>query len=112
MPRTRRTLAALLLCAATLFPGLAEAGRPSFTLRLDATGFTPDHLTVPAGRKIELHVINAGRVAAEFESADLNREKVVPAGSQVVVFIGPLHAGNYSFFNDFNPRLRGRIVAR
>lgn len=112
MPCTRHVFAFLLLLAATLRPGLAEAGRSSFTLRLDEAGFTPDHLTVPAGRKVKLHVINAGRVAAEFESADLNREKVIPVGSQVVVFIGPLHAGIYNFFNDFNPRLRGRIVAR
>jgi hypothetical protein len=36
----------------------------------------------------------------------------VPAGQEVVIFIGPLRAGSYEFFDDLNPRARGHIVAR
>ena len=67
---------------------------------------------MPAGQQIELHVRNADAAAAEFESETLHREKVVPAGKEVVVFIGPLRAGSYEFFDDFNPSARGHIVAK
>jgi Cupredoxin-like domain len=33
---------------------------------------------------------DAHKVAAEFESSELNREKVVPAGQSAVISIGPL----------------------
>ena len=67
---------------------------------------------MPAGQKIELHVRNTDAAASEFESAELHREKVVPAGQEIVVFIGPLRAGRYEFFDDFHPSSRGHIVAK
>jgi hypothetical protein len=74
--------------------------------------FEPSELEVPANRKIELHVRNADASAAEFESNELHREKVVPAGREVTVYIGPLQSGRYEFFDDFNPQARGHIIAR
>ena len=62
---------------------------------------------MPAGEKIELHIRNADAAASEFESAELHREKLVPAGKEVVVFIGPLRAGRYEFFDDFHPLVAG-----
>ena len=82
----------------------------SLTIRNRA--FESAELEVPAGQKIELHIRNADAAAAEFESTELHREKVVPAGQEVVIFIGRLRAGRYEFFDDFNPRSRGHIVAR
>ncbi len=104
---------AVLACAVLLLavpPAAAE--RPSYTLRLDPAGFTPAELHVPAGQKIVLHITNAGTGPAEFESTDLNREKVVPPGDRVIVYVGPLRPGTYAFFDDFHPALRGRIVAK
>jgi hypothetical protein len=37
---------------------------------------------------------------------------VVTGGQEIIVFNGPLRAGNYEFFDDFNPSARGHIVAR
>jgi plastocyanin len=88
----------------------ADTATASLTIRDRA--FDPAELQVPAGQKIELHVRNADAAASEFESADLHREKVVPAGQEVVIFIGPLRAGSYEFFDDLNPKARGHIVAR
>jgi len=88
----------------------ADNATASLTIRNRA--FEPIQLEVPAGQKIELHVRNADAAASEFESAELHREKVVPAGQEVVVFVGPLRAGSYEFFDDFNPRARGHIIAR
>lgn len=88
----------------------ADDATASLTIRNRA--FEPPELTVTAGQKIELHVRNADAAASEFESETLHREKVVPAGQEVVVYIGPLRPGSYEFFDDFNPKARGHIVAR
>jgi hypothetical protein len=92
--------------------GAVAADTPSYSLTLRNHRFEPVELSVPAGQRIELHVINADPTPAEFESAELHREKVVTGGQEIVVFIGPLRAGNYEFFDDFNPSARGHIVAR
>ncbi len=90
----------------------AAADAPAASLTIRNRTFEPAELEVPAGQKVELHVHNADTAASEFESDELHREKVVPAGQEVVVFIGPLRAGRYEFFDDFNPSARGHIVAR
>jgi heme/copper-type cytochrome/quinol oxidase subunit 2 len=104
--------AALALLAFLLaWPAIAaDTATASLTIRDRA--FEPGELEVPAGQRIELHVRNTDATASEFESFELHREKVVPAGQEVVLYIGPLRAGSYEFFDDFNPRARGHIVAR
>jgi hypothetical protein len=75
--------------------------------------FDPVELDVPAGQKIKIIVKNEDADAAEFESFELNREKVVPAHDEVSVYVGPLDAGTYPFFNDFDPqKSKGKIVAK
>jgi high-affinity iron transporter len=64
--------------------------------------FYPDHLVVPAGQKFKLQVRNTDDTADEFESTDLNREKLVVPGGEITVFLGPLDAGSYKFFGDFH----------
>jgi len=88
------------------------ADPPSFTLILRDQGFEPAELQVPPDVKVELVVRNLSSRPAEFESTDLHREKVVSAGREVKLFIGPLRPGAYEFFDDFNPKTRGRIIAR
>jgi plastocyanin len=90
----------------------AAADTASASLTIRNRAFDPAELEVPAGQKIELHVRNADAAASEFESAELHREKVVPAGQEIVVFIGPVRAGRYEFFDDFHPSSRGHIVAK
>ena len=86
---------------------------PSYGLTAKDGHFTPEKLEVPAGQKFKLIVKNEGLQPEEFESSDLNREKVVMPGTSIVVFIGPLEAGTYGFFGDFHPQTaRGQIVAK
>lgn len=103
------TVAILLL---PMLSAAEAADTPQASLIIRNRVFEPGELQVPSGQKIELHVKNADSVPAEFESSELHREKVVPPGQEVVVFIGPLRAGSYEFFDDFNPKARGHIVAR
>jgi hypothetical protein len=67
---------------------------------------------VPAGTKIELAITNEQKIAAEFESQALRREKVIPPGATGTVYVGPLQPGRYEFFDDFRPNNRGFLVAK
>jgi hypothetical protein len=92
--------------------GALFAQVPTFSLSIHDDQFVPKELQVPAGQKIELIVRNERTVTAEFESMELRREKIVPTGQQVSVFVGPLRPGDYEFFDDFNPQNRGHLIAR
>lgn len=82
-------------------------------LTLKNHSFVPQVLDVPQGRKIKLVIDNEDPTAAEFESYDLHREKVVGANGQIIVFIGPLDAGTYSYFDDFHrDTTTGTITAK
>jgi hypothetical protein len=95
-----------------LATGWAYAADPEFTLTLRNHRFEPAELRVPAGKKIKLVIDNQDGAAEEFESHELNREKLVPAKSKAVIFVGPLNPGRYPFFGDFNPATtRGVLVA-
>ncbi len=75
--------------------------------------FMPDTLVVPAGRKIKLRIENLDKTPEEFESYDLNREKVVAGGRKIFVFVGPLKPGTYKYFGEFNPKTaQGVIIAK
>ena len=79
-----------------------QARAEDFVLTLKDHQFIPQALVIPAGQKVKITVKNLDDTAAEFESSDLNREKVVVAHSEVTVFVGPLDAGTYAFFDDFH----------
>lgn len=103
---TVRLLTAILLWVAA---GAAFAA-DLITLDIKAQAFEPKEFSVPVGVKVELVVRNDDDLPAEFESYDLSREVVVPAHSQVKVYIGPLDAGRYRFFNDFHQASEGWVV--
>jgi plastocyanin len=102
----------LALLTFLLATSAAVAETPTANLTIRNRVFEPKEVNVPAGQKIELRIRNDDTAAAEFESHELHREKVVPAGQEVVVNLGPLRAGRYEFFDDFNPKSRGHIVAK
>ena len=91
----------------------AMAQDAPYTLTIKDHMFQPTAIEIPAGKRIELIVKNEDPTPEEFESTELRREKVVPAGQQITVYIGPLKPGRYEFFGDFNPKTaRGHIVAK
>jgi plastocyanin len=104
----------IALTFATALLGLtavaAFADDASVQIDIKAQAFVPAEIKVPAGVKVELHIVNDDDLPAEFESYDLSREIVVPAHGQVKVFIGPLDAGRYKFFNDFHQESEGYVV--
>ena len=91
----------------------AAAQEPAYTLVIKDHKFQPTEIEIPAGQKIALTVKNNDPTPEEFESIELRREKVVPGGEQITVYIGPLKPGRYEFFGDFNPTTaRGHIVVK
>ena len=75
--------------------------------------FMPDTLVVPAKRKIKLRIENLDKTPEEFESYDLNREKIVAGGRKIIVFVAPLKPGTYKYFGEFNPKTaQGIIIAK
>jgi len=106
---TAAALAAVLVLAPA---AVVQAQEQGYALTIHEDRFEPSTLNVRAGVKFSLMVRNATKRAAEFESAELNREKVIPAGSSATIYIGPLSPGSYPFFDDFKQSLKGRIVAK
>jgi plastocyanin len=109
----RRTLALLAILGSSSVLAGPVAAEEGFTLSIKGKAFEPAELSVPAGQKITLTVKNLNPTPAEFESSDLNREKVVTGGSAITVFIGPLRPGSYEFFDDFSADTpHGHIIAK
>ncbi len=103
----------LLLLFTLLSPAVAMAKTPVFSLEIRDHLFYPAELTIPAMTKVRLIVINRDDTPEEFESYELNREKVVLGGSQAVIFIGPLPKGEYPFFGEFNmSTAKGKVIVQ
>ena len=100
-------IALMVSCAA------AQALEYEAKLTIRDHKFDPAELNVPAGTKIKLLVENQDVTPEEFESADLNREKVVVGKATITVFLGPLDAGKYHFFGDFHQETaQGDLVVK
>lgn len=104
---------ALRLVLFVLLPLVAQAQRPEFEIEIRGHLFYPPELTVPAHTKVKLIVYNRDPTPEEFESYELNREKVIMGGQKAIIFIGPLAPGVYPFFGEFNPKTaQGKIIAQ
>ncbi len=107
----RSTLFSLILAAA-LTPALVSAADAEIAITIKDHQFSPAEVRVPAGKKIKLIIDNQDATAEEFESAELNREKIIAPKSKASVYIGPLSAGKYPFMGEFNSTTaRGVVIA-
>ncbi len=75
--------------------------------------FEPTTVEIPAGEKVKLLVKNQDPTPEEFESHDFKREKVIAGNSQATINVGPLKAGEYKFFGEFNEATaQGKLIAK
>jgi len=89
------------------------AAVPEIQIEIRDHLFFPSTVEIPANQKIRLFIINNDPTPEEFESYELNREKVIPGNSKTVIFIGPLAPGEYPFFGEFFPKTaQGKVIAR
>ena len=103
----------ILLGTLSLAAMTSGAAEPEIKLVLKDHRFVPAEVTAPAGQKLKLIIENQDATPEEFESYALNREKIVPAGGRIIVFVGPLQPGRYEFFGEFNAKTaRGWLVVQ
>lgn len=102
----------LLLAASIAVVPQVLATPPLVKIEIRDHLFYPSNVKIPANTKVKLVVINRDPTAEEFESYELNREKIIPGGATSVIFIGPLPPGEYPFFGEFFPRTaQGKVIA-
>jgi plastocyanin len=75
--------------------------------------FEPASVKIAANTPIKLKVRNDGKSTIEFESFELNRERVVQPGQTITVQLPKLDPGQYHFFDDFHHDVpQGTITAQ
>jgi hypothetical protein len=105
----RLILPLLLALASTA----ALADVPTYRLVIRDHRFVPSELVVPAHKKIKLVVVNEDPTPEEFESHELNREKIVTGNGTITVYVGPLKPGRYPFFGEFHmDSAQGALIAK
>lgn len=107
-------LRAILLTLTTLIATtVVHAETTALTLTARANGFEPATLNAPAGKAIDLTVVNDSKAAIEFESKPLRQEKVIAPGKRIVIHLKPLAAGEYKFVNEYlEDKVRGVLVVK
>lgn len=105
MPPLAFAVAGCLLTASVL------ADQPlALSVTIKDHKFEPAELHAPPGQAIAIHVKNLNPIVAEFESGDLHFEKIVPAGTEGVVYVRPQQPGRYNFYDDFHHDTQGYLV--
>ncbi|MCU9952433.1 MULTISPECIES: cupredoxin domain-containing protein [Burkholderia] len=99
MNRFALGFAAVLLGASA---ATAFAAADDVNLTLKDHKFSPEGVTIPAGKKVKFVVKNLDATPAEFESDDFKAEKVIPAGKSAEILVGPLKAGTYEFHDEYH----------
>ena len=90
-----------------------KADTPVMELEIKNHLFYPSELVIPINTKIKLLIYNRDPSPEEFESYELNREKIIMGNSKAIVFIGPLSVGEYPFFGEFNMKTAlGKVIVR
>lgn len=101
----------LLMLVILMAPCHSWAKTKEFHLTLENNVFTPSELKIPEKEKVKLIIHNKDNSVEEFDSFDLNREKVLFPNKKSVIFIGPLLSGKYEYFGEYNPNsARGIII--
>lgn len=99
----------MTLCL-SLFSMAAFAKRLVIEIEIKNHFFVPDKIEIPAKTKVKLIIHNRDMSSEEFESYELNREKIIMGGRKANIFIGPLAPGEYPFFGEFNQKTAQGIV--
>ena len=106
----------VLAVATTLCLGVAAsalaADQAGVVLTLKNHQFAPARISVPAGQKVRITLINQDPATEEFDSHDLQVEQVVTPMGRITFTIGPLKPGDYSFMGEFHAATaQGKVTA-
>ncbi|VFU08957.1 Cupredoxin-like domain-containing protein [Methylocella tundrae] len=103
--KSLKNVATLWLVLSLLLIGapLSADEEPTFTLEFHDGKVAPLRVEVPANTRFKLELRNTGDTPAEFESAELRKEKVLAPNSTSILVFRTLDPGEYQFFDDFHP---------
>lgn len=102
-----------LLLALSVSPLNIFAETIELYIQIKGHRFVPENIEAPAGKRIRLIVHNLDNSAEEFESHELNREKIVPSKSKVRIILPPLKPGEYKFFGEFHEdTAQGKLIVK
>ncbi len=94
-------------------PAMSWGDREEFHIEIRNHLFYPAEIQVPSNTKIKLRITNLDETPEEFDSFDLNREKVIFPKRTATIFIGPLPPGEYTFFGEYNPNsATGKVIVK
>ncbi len=94
-------------------PHTVQAQDGSYVLTFRDNKLEPAELRVPAGKEFKLVVKNADPTPEEFESEDLELEKIIAGGGAAEFTIEALEPGRYEVFGEFHEdTATGHIVAQ
>lgn len=111
--RQSRTLVWMALAIGVGVVGAPAQAQDSYVLTFKDNKLEPAELQVPAGKEFKLLVKNADSTPEEFESEDLELEKVIAGGSEAEFTIKALEPGSYKVFGEFHEdTATGQIVAK
>lgn len=113
MQQVRNSLFSITLGIGLLASALPASAVETLQLVIKDHTFQPAEITIPAKTKVKLVIQNQDATPEEFESHSMHREKLIPAGAERSVFVGPLEPGSYEFFGEFNPTTaKGRVIVK
>jgi len=95
------------------FQAIVYAGTPVINIEIRNHLFIPSEIVIPKNTKVKLIIHNHDETDEEFESFELNREKVIVGQCKGIIFIGPLPEGEYPFFGEFFPKTaQGKVIVK
>lgn len=101
------------LVLAALPAGRVLSEEASYVITIKDHKLDPSELEVPTGVEFSLLVKNADGTPEEFESEDLDLEKIIPGGADARFSLGPLEPGSYDVFGEFHEdTARGKIIVK
>jgi len=108
--------AKILISALLALPAIIAAEKAmaeEYVITIKDHRFSPEMLVIPSGEKVKLIIDNQDPTPEEFESYELNREKIISGNKKGTVFVGPLKPGTYTYFGEFHQETaKGKITAK
>lgn len=109
----RVKISSAIIIIALSFNHLANAVTPIIDIEIRNHLFIPSVIIIPKNTKVKLVIYNHDETDEEFESFELNREKVIIGKRKGIIFIGPLPKGEYPFFGEFYPKTaQGKVIVK
>ena len=93
-------------------PALSQQQAREIQITHRGKQFRPAEVSVPAKIPLTLRIKNLDAEPIEFESDALHVEAVINGNGEATVSVQALSPGRYEFFDDFNQKTHGYLIAK